>query len=48
MGKERLTGALLYRFTHRIYISEANGKSCRLLASKRLVDVSARRAQRIP
>jgi DNA replication protein DnaC len=35
LGNERLTGALLDRFTHRIHIVEANGESYRLRAAKR-------------
>jgi DNA replication protein DnaC len=35
LGNERLTGALLDRFTHRVHIVEANGESYRLKASKR-------------
>jgi DNA replication protein DnaC len=34
-GCERLTGALLDRLTHRVYIIEANGPSYRLRQSKR-------------
>ena len=35
LGNERLTGALLDRFTHRVHIVEANGESYRLKAAKR-------------
>ena len=35
LGSPRLTGALLYRLTHRIHILEANGESSRLRESKR-------------
>jgi DNA replication protein DnaC len=35
LGNERLTGALLDRFTHRVHIVEANGESYRLRAAKR-------------
>ena len=35
MGSERMTGALLDRLTHRVYIIEANGESYRLKESKR-------------
>ena len=35
LGNERLTGALLDRFTHRIHIVEANGESYRLREAKR-------------
>ena len=34
-GSERLTGALLYRLTHRVHIIEANGQSYGLRESKR-------------
>ena len=35
LGRERLTGALLDRLTHRVHILEANGQSCRLRESRR-------------
>lgn len=35
LGNERLTGALLDRFTHRVHIIEANGESYRLSDAKR-------------
>jgi DNA replication protein DnaC len=35
LGNERLTGALLDRFTHRVHIIEANGESYRLKQAKR-------------
>ncbi|MBE3098921.1 MAG: hypothetical protein IMZ54_13210 [Acidobacteria bacterium] len=34
-GSERLTGAMLDRLTHRVYIVEANGPICRLRDSQR-------------
>src|SRR5476649_6799 len=34
-GTERLTGALLHRFTHHVHILEMNGDSYRLKQSKR-------------
>ena len=34
-GSERLTGALLDRFTHHVYILEMNGESFRLTTSKK-------------
>ena len=34
-GCERLTGALIDRLTHRVYIIEANGPSYRLMQSKK-------------
>jgi DNA replication protein DnaC len=37
LGNERLTGALLDRFTHRVHIVEANGESYRLKAAKKRV-----------
>ena len=35
LGSERLTGAMLDRFTHRVHILEANGESYRLRNAKK-------------
>ena len=39
-GSERLTGALLDRFTHRVHILEMNGESYRLRESRRALTLS--------
>ena len=36
-GSERLTGALLYRLTHRVHILQMNGESYRLKQSRQAV-----------
>ena len=46
-GSERLTGALLDRLTHHVYILKMNGESCRLNQSRQRRDLS-RRVNRPP
>ena len=40
-GSERLTGALLDRLTHHVYILKMNGESCRLNQSRQRRDPAA-------
>jgi len=43
-GPERLTGAMLDRLTHRVYIIEANGESYRLQQSRKRLAKRQKRA----